>query len=391
MLGISWFWFLGSAYVTQLPAFVRQVLHGEPGVVTLLLGAFSIGVATGSLVCGRISGKRLEAGLIPLASLGMSLFGWDLSALSPPAGPVGVFGLLGAIAGWRVLLDLALIGMFGGMYIVPLLALVQMRSPGRIRSRVIAANNILNAGFMVASAILSAGLLSGMGISLQGYFSLLAAANLGVGIYICLKLPLPALRLGLSGLIRMVYRLRCQGLERLPESGPALLVCNHVSYIDALIISAAFHRPIRFVMHQRFYRLPALHWFFKLTRMIPIDSARNNPALLRSALEQIDTALKNSELVCLFPEGRLTRDGNISHFRPGVEKIVRRRPVPVVPLALRGLWGSFFSHKDGPAFSCWPRRFYSCIELSVGPLLPPHRVTADGLMSVVSDLRGATP
>jgi 1-acyl-sn-glycerol-3-phosphate acyltransferase len=168
-------------------------------------------------------------------------------------------------------------------------------------------------------------------------------------------------------------------------------MCNHVSYIDALIISAAFHRPIRFVMHQRFYRLPVLHWFFKLTRMIPIDSARNNPALLRRALEQIDTALKNSELVCLFPEGRLTRDGDISRFRPGVEKIVQRRPVPVVPLALRGLWGSFFSHKNGPAFSRRPRRFYSCIELAVGPLLSPHRVTADGLMSVVSELRGATP
>lgn len=391
MLGISWFWFLGSAYVTQLPAFVRQVLHAEPGVVTLLLGAFSIGVATGSLVCGRISGKRLETGLIPLAGLGMSIFGWDLSALSPPVGPVGVSGLLGSIAGWRVLLDFALIGMSGGIYIVPLLALVQIRSPGRIRSRVIAANNILNAGFMVASAILSAVLLSGMGISLQGYFSLLAAANLGVGIYIWWKVPLSVLRLGLSGLIRMVYRLRCQGLERLPESGPALLVCNHVSYVDALIISAAVRRPIRFVMHQRFYRLPALHWFFKLTRMIPIDSAKNNPALLRRALEQIDTALKNSELVCLFPEGRLTRDGNISRFRPGVEKIVQRRPVPVVPLALRGLWGSFFSHKDGSAFSRRPRRFYSCIELAVGPLLPPHRVTADGLMSVVSDLRGATP
>jgi 1-acyl-sn-glycerol-3-phosphate acyltransferase len=144
-------------------------------------------------------------------------------------------------------------------------------------------------------------------------------------------------------------------------------------------------------MHQRYYRLPALHWFFKLTRMIPIDSARNNPALLRSALKQIDTALKNSELVCLFPEGRLTRDGNISRFRPGVEKIVRHRPVPVVPLALRGLWGSFFSHKEGAAFSRWPKRFYACIELSVGPLLPPDRVTADGLMSVVSQLRGATP
>ncbi|MGD9216817.1 MAG: 1-acyl-sn-glycerol-3-phosphate acyltransferase, partial [Desulfobacteraceae bacterium] len=343
------------------------------------------------LVCGRISGKRPETGLIPLAGLGMSLFGWDLSALSSPVGATGVSGLLGSMAGWRVLLDFALIGMCGGIYIVPLLTLVQMRSAGRIRSRVIAANNILNAGFMVASAILSAVLLSGVGISLPGYFSLLAAANLAVCIYIFRKVPRSVLRLGLKGLIRMVYRLRCQGLEQLPESGPALLVCNHVSYIDALIISAVFRRPIRFVMHQRYYRLPALHWFFKLTRMIPIDSARNNPALLRSALKQIDTALKNSELVCLFPEGRLTRNGDISRFRPGVEKIVQRRPVPVVPLALRGLWGSFFSHKDGPAFSRWPKRFYSCIELSVGPLMPPDGVTADGLMSVVSQLRGATP
>jgi hypothetical protein len=259
MLGISWFWFLGSANVTQLPAFVRQMLHGEPGVVTLLLGAFSMGVATGSLVSGRISGKRPETGLIPLAGLGMSLFGWDLSALSSPVGDAGVFGLLGSMAGWRVLLNFALIGMCGGIYIVPLLTFIQMRSSGRIRSRVIAANNILNAGFMVVSAILSAVLLSGVGISLPGYFSLLAAANLGVCIYIFRKVPRSVLRLGLRGLIRMVYRQRCQSLERLPESGPALLVCNHVSYIDALIISAVSRR------------IP------------PSDSIRHAPALLPAA------------------------------------------------------------------------------------------------------------
>jgi 1-acyl-sn-glycerol-3-phosphate acyltransferase len=167
------------------------------------------------------------------------------------------------------------------------------------------------------------------------------------------------------------------------------LVCNHVSYVDALIIAGSCRRPIHFVMHADYYRIPVLRRLFRAAGVIPIASSRTNPNVLRKALDRIDDVLRAGGLVCLFPEGRLTRTGEIDRFRPGIETIIRRHPVPVVPLALRGLWGSMFSHKDGPALRHWPRRLRARIELAAGTTLPPHRVTAARLQKCVRQLRGS--
>lgn len=190
-------------------------------------------------------------------------------------------------------------------------------------------------------------------------------------------------------LTRLLYRVRCQGLAHIPEQGAAVLVCNHVSYVDALIIYAASRRPVRFVMHASYYRIPVLHWFFKAAGMIPIDSGRTNPALLQRSLQEVSAALARGDLVCLFPEGRLTRDGEIDAFRPGIERIIQANPVPVVPLALRGLWGSVFSHKGGTALTHLPKRFWSRIELAAGEMIHPRSVTAAALRAAVLRLRGA--
>lgn len=185
-----------------------------------------------------------------------------------------------------------------------------------------------------------------------------------------------------------MYRIRCQGMDRIPTSGPAILVCNHVSYVDALIIAGSCRRPIRFVMHASYYNLPLLGHLFRLARVIPIASRKNNPSILRHALDEIARALQNGELVCLFPEGHLTKNGEIDTFKPGIERILRRTPAPVIPLALRGLWGSFFSHKGGPAMRRWPKRFRASIEVVAGPFVTSSQVTARELKTQVQVLRG---
>lgn len=392
MLGNSWFWFLGAAYVTQLPNFVRQVLQCGPSVVTLLLALFSIGVAAGSLLCERLSGRQVELGLIPIGCLGMSVFGWDFShacPMTPPGQLMTITAYLATPGCWRLLVDLAAVGLCGGLYIVPLYAFIQTRTSARCRSRMIAANNILNALFMVLSSILAALLLGVLDLSLAQFFGLLAVGNLGVAVYSIRLTSIATLRLAVRMLTRIIYRVRCRGMDSIPASGPAVLVCNHVSYIDALIIAGNCRRPIRFVMHASYYNLPLLGRLFRLAEVIPIASSKNHPTVLRHALDEIARSLQAGELVCLFPEGHLTLNGDINTFRPGIERIVRRTPVPVVPLALRGLWGSFFSHKAGPAMRRRPKRFRAAIELVAGPFVMPPLVTAGYLQTRVRMLRGS--
>jgi 1-acyl-sn-glycerol-3-phosphate acyltransferase len=321
----------------------------------------------------------------------MSIFGWDFAHAYNSAQQGQLLGLgvfLTSPGSWRVLLDLTGIGVSGGLYIVPLFSFVQTRSAAAQRSRMIAANNVLNALFMVISSALAGLLLGVCNLSLPAFFGVLAAANLVVGVYILRLTTLFALRLFVWAVTRIVYRVRCQGLERIPASGPAVLVCNHVSYVDALIIAGSCRRPVRFVMHATYYKIPVLRRLFRLARVIPINSGKRNPTVLRRAMEDISRALQKGELVCLFPEGHLTKTGAIDTFRPGIERIIQRNPVPVVPLALRGLWGSFFSHKDGPALKRRPKRFWSAIELAAGPFVTPPHVTAPELQARVAALRG---
>jgi 1-acyl-sn-glycerol-3-phosphate acyltransferase len=393
VMGISWFWFVGAAYLTQLPLYARDVLRCDAGIISLLLALFSIGIAVGSLLCERLSGKALEMGMVPIGTLGMSFFGFDLVRAYDAASVealicVGQFIVMPGA--WRVLLDLAMIGIFGGLYIVPLFAFIQLRTPARIRSRIIAANNVLNAVFMVASAAVAALLLGVWGVTIPHFFGWLAASNLLVALYVYYRYPFFLLRKIVWVLTRIMYRVRSNGLDRIPEKGAAVLVCNHVSYVDALFIFAASRRPVRFVMHAGYYHVPLLRGLFRVARVIPIDSGKNNPKILKQAFAEIASTLEDGGLVCIFPEGHLTRSGEIDAFRPGIERILEQNPVPVIPLALRGLWGSFFSHAGGLAMARWPKRFWSRIELVAGEIVQPQSVTADRLRSIVYRLRGAS-
>lgn len=389
ILAISWFWFLGAAYLTQFPNFAQTDLMGDETVVTLLLAIFTIGIALGSVACERLSGHRIELGIVPIGSLGLSLFGLDLY-FSMPADPVATDWWLILTDGdyRRVAIDLLGVGFFGGLFIVPLYAFVQRETPADVRARVIAALNVFNALFMVVSAIMGILMLGMIGLSIPEFFLVLSLMNLVVAGFVYQQMPEFALRFIIWMLSHTIYRVRHQGLHHIPEEGPVLLVCNHVSYMDALVIGGAVRRPVRFVMDYRIFRTPILGSFFRLAKTIPIGPKNRVPDIYEAAFERIEEELDAGHVVCIFPEGKLTEDGEIDTFRSGVETIIARRPVPVVPLALRGLWGSFFSHCGGPALAHLPRRFWSRIALLAAPPVAPELVTAESLQETVTRMRG---
>jgi 1-acyl-sn-glycerol-3-phosphate acyltransferase len=391
VLGISWFWFYGSIFLTQFPNLSKDILSGQESVVTLLLIVFSIGIGVGSLLCERLSGHKVEIGLVPFGSIGMTLFGIDLYfalAAHIQHEPMALAVFLQDAGHWRILGDLFLIGLFGGFYIVPLYALIQIRSEPSHRSRIIAGNNILNALFMVAAAGIAIGLFAA-GFTIPQLLLATALLNAVVAFYIYKLVPEFLMRFIVWLLIHSVYRLKKEGIENIPEEGAAVIVCNHVSFVDALVITAACPRPIRFVMDHQIFKIPVLNFVFREGRAIPIASAKEDPALLEQAYEEVAKALEAGDLVGIFPEGRITDTGELYPFRKGITRIVERSPVPVVPMALKGLWGSFFSRKDGPAMTRPFRRgLFSKVSLCVAAPVAPAAATPEALQEIVAHLRG---
>lgn len=390
ILGISWFWFFGSAMTLQVPAYTVDVLNGSKEIATLLLVAFAVGVGTGSLLCEKMSGRRVELGLVPFGSIGMSLFAIDLYFAQPNVSLqpiVSVTHFLSVPANWRILADLSLLGAFGGFYSVPLYAMVQQRSERRFLSRIIAANNILNSLFMVGAAALAIGTLNA-GLSIPQLFLVLAALNAVVAIYIYSLLPEFLMRFLVWILISVIYRLRVTGEENIPGEGPAVIVCNHVSYVDALLLGGVVRRPVRFVMYYKIFKIPVLSFIFRTAKAIPIASAREDEQLLQDSFDKIDAELASGNIVAIFPEGALTSDGEVQPFRGGIEAIIKRRPVPVIPVALSGVWGSWFSRNNKTGWRRLSGRLFARVDVRIGQPVPPGQVSAGGLELLVRALRG---
>ena len=390
ILGISWFWFYGSALTLQLPAYTLVILNGTEEITTVLLVAFALGVGIGSLLCERLSGHKIELGLVPLGSIGLSAVAANLYYAQPlpfpdAASTVGEF--LGRPSSWRILIDLALLGAFGGLYSVPLYALVQQRSNRQHLSRIIAANNIINALFMVLASVLAIVALSA-GVSIPQLFLILATLNAVVAIYIYTLLPEFLMRFLAWVVMGVLYRIRVTGAENVPETGPAILVCNHVSFVDALVLGGAVRRPARFVMYYKIFQIPILRFIFKTARAIPIASAREDEALMKQSFDDIDAALNDGDIVFIFPEGAITADGDIQRFRPGIEKIIERTPVPVVPVALSGLWGSWFSRQAGGGLRKIPGKLFALVDVRIGEVVNAAEVSAEKLELLVRTLRG---
>lgn len=393
ILGISWFWLMGAAYLTQVPILSQAILGGNEGVITLLLVIFTVGIGAGSLLCERLSGHKVDIGLVPFGSIGLSLFGIDLFfALPAPAGegvaPIGPLAFLADPAHVRMIFDLFMLGAFGGFFTVPLYALIQSRVPEEQRARTIAANNIVNAAFMVVAALAGIALISQIGLSVPQFLLVLAIANIGVAIYIYTLVPEFLLRFLAFLLSAAMYRLKREGLDRIPEKGAALLVCNHVSFVDAILIFGSSPRPIRFVMEAAIFRNRLLGPLFRAVGAVPIAPRSKEPEVYEAAFQAIRNYLDQGELVCIFPEGMLTRNGAMNEFRGGTMRILKDSPVPVVPMALRGLWGSLFSRADSASKISLDRLIRRRIELVAGPAIPATKASPTLLYRTVATLRG---
>ena len=395
LLGISWMWFFGAVFLSQFPSFAKEVLHGDEQVASLLLVVFSIGIGTGSLLCETLSRRHVEIGLVPLGAIGMSVFALDLYFASrglPPSAGYTLSQFVAIGAHWRVMADLALLSLFAGLYSVPMYALIQLRSQPTHRARIIAANNILNALFMIASSVI-VGLLIGAGFSIPQVFLFVALANFVVSAYIFLLVPEYLLRFVAWIVANIGYRFKVDGDEQIPVEGPAILTCNHVSFVDAILLLAASPRPIRFVMDHKIFRVPVLGWLFRLGKAIPVAPQKDDPATYEAAFEAAAKVLRDGDLLCIFPEGGLTRDGQVQPFKGGLMKIIERakadgiEPV-VVPMALTNLWGSYFSRieQGGAMVRPFRRGAFSRVGLNVGAPIAADRVDPVTLRETVAGL-----
>lgn len=399
VLGISWMWFFGAVFLSLFPAFAKDVLHGDEQVASLLLVVFSIGIGTGSLLCEVLSRRHVEIGLVPLGAIGMTVFSVDLYFATrglPPASNLGLAAFLADAAHWRVLADLALLSLFAGLYSVPMYALIQMRSQPTHRARIIAANNILNALFMIASAVIAGGLLKA-GFTIPQMFLFVGLANAVVAFYIFMLVPEYLLRFVAWVASRLVYRFKVAGDAHIPTHGAAVLVCNHVSFVDAVLLMAASPRPIRFLMDHRIFKVPVLGWLFKLAKAIPIAPQKEDPAAYEAAFDAAAQVLREGDLLAIFPEGGITRDGTLQPFKGGIMKILERAQAdgvqaPVIPMALTNLWGSYFSRIElssgEPTAMVKPfrRGLFNRVGLNVDAPMAASVTTPEGLRERVAGL-----
>ncbi|SEE32231.1 MFS transporter [Pseudomonas anguilliseptica] len=389
LVGNSWFWFLGAVYLTQIPAYAKEWLYGDESVVTLILTVFSVGIALGSMLCERMSGHKVEIGLVPFGSIGLTLFGimlwWFSGGFPEVAENHDWLSVLSYSQAWWILGSILGIGLFGGFYIVPLYALIQSRTVEHERARVIAANNILNALFMVISAIVSILFLSVAELSIPQLFLTISLMNIAVNSYIFKIVPEFSMRFMIWLLSHSMYRVEHKGLEAIPDEGAAVLVCNHVSFVDALLIGGAVRRPVRFVMYYKIYNLPVLNFIFRTAGTVPIAGRNEDLLIYDAAFKKIAEYLRNGEVVCIFPEGKLTTDGELNEFKNGIERIVEANPVPVIPMALQGLWGSFFSRDPHKGLF---KRLWSRITLVAGTPVAPELAKRELLQAQVAELRG---
>jgi 1-acyl-sn-glycerol-3-phosphate acyltransferase len=404
VLGVSWFWFVGTVLTAQLPVYAQANLGGTQNLYIFALALFSVGVGIGSMSCEKLSGRTVEIGLVPLGAFGVSAFLLDLYFARPGqalAHGLSVLEFVRAPGTWRIMLDLTGIGLFTGFFVVPLFALIQSRTPKHELARVISGMNIQNAMFIVAAAVIGLALQRYLGWTIPQVFLALAIANTLVAVWIFSIVPEFFMRFLSWAMVRGLYRLKLHGIEGgpddkrgVPDEGAALLVCNHVSYMDALILSACIPRPARFVMYYRIFNIPVMRWIFRTAKAIPIAGARENPEIMQRAFDAVDAALADGELVCIFPEGALTKDGQIAPFKSGVEKIIERaaargQDVPVVPMALRNMWGSMWSKRDSRLGRMRvPRRLRAHVEVAADVPVPGREASAALLEAKVRALRG---
>nr|WP_298684387.1 acyl-[ACP]--phospholipid O-acyltransferase [uncultured Dongia sp.] len=350
VLGNSWFWFLAALVQISIPLYGTTVLGLSESATGGLWAAVAIGIGVGSLVAGRLSGHKVEFGLVPIGSVGMGVTAILLVTMDHT---------------WSAVLCLGLLGFFAGFYTVPLNAMLQQKSAVASRGRIIGANNFLN--FLAIALAFGTNLLLGSVLALTPDQVILVGGVLSFAVtgYIFFLLPDFFIRFVLWLLAHSIYRIRIVGAENVPLNGPALLVCNHLSFVDGLLVGSCVQRFVRFMVYAPFFNIPGLGRFLKLMRAIPTGGGKVLEPIKKARAE-----LQGGHVVCIFAEGAISRTGNMLPFKRGFERIIDGIETPVIPVHLDQLWGSIFSFKDGKFFWKWPRRLFYPVTITFGKPLP---------------------
>jgi 1-acyl-sn-glycerol-3-phosphate acyltransferase len=394
ILGASWFWFFSAGVVSILPVYCRDYLGSNEQVVTLFIAVFTLGIGLGSMLCSKLSFGKVELGLVPIGSLGMTIFLLDVFFIQAPW--VNLSSINGAVLitvpeffkhviGYRLVFDFFFMAIFGGIFITPLYSIIQKRTRDSVRSRVIAGNNMMNTIAMIFSSLLVISFYW-LNLTLPEIFIILAILNLLVATYIYSWIPEFTLRLWSWAVVHLLYRLHVNGYDNIPERGPVILACNHVSFVDWLVIMGAMGRPTRFIMYYKYYDVPVAKHLMRQAKVIRIASRKEDPTLLDDAYETVSHALQRGEVICLFPEGQVTYDGALQPFKPGILKILSRDSAPIVPMALNGLYLSMFSRRGGKAFFKLPRKLWKPIYLNIGKPIAPEEFTLELLHERIEEL-----
>ncbi|MBX7168170.1 MAG: MFS transporter [Pirellulales bacterium] len=381
LLGL--YWGLASLAQINVDKYATQVLHLDQKYVTMLLGALTFGVAVGSVSAGLMSGKRIELGMVPLGAFGMGF-----SAL---------FLCLNDSSGVWAAWWLFLLGVSAGIFDVPLEAFLQHRSPPQTRGSILAAYNFVAFAAMIIVSMLFPVMTSGLhlpgagakllALNLDGgqIFLLMGIATTLVGIVFCVVVPTYPIRFLFLSTARLFYRVRIRGIENIPATGGALLISNHVSWADGILLMLFCPRNVRMVAYAEYIERGVMKWLAAQFGTIPLRPGAGRRSILES-LSAARTAVRQGELVCIFPEGGLTRTGAMQDFKPGAMAILKGADVPVIPVYLGGMWGSIFSFWGGRFFWKLPRRWPYPLSITFGK--PLTAVTSvEDMQAAVAALR----
>lgn len=367
VLGLSYFWFLGALLQLVVILFGTRVMGLDDRWVGILTTFAAIGIGAGSLAAGRLSGDKVELGLVPIGAFGMGICSFLLAASGDS------FALAAA--------SLTLIGFAGGLFAVPLNAILQQRPDPAEKGRLIATNNFLNViGILLASAVLWVAT-DVIGLSPEQLFVAGGVATLVASVYVLARVPEFFVRFSLWLLTHTVYRIRIEGQQHVPVRGPALLVCNHLSHVDGLLVGACMQRFVRFMVYRPYYEHPLLRWFMSRLHAIPVAAGRDAVTSLERARQELEAG----HVVCIFAEGEISRTANLLPFKRGLERVVDGLDVPVVPVYIDRIWGSIFSFERGRFFWKWPRRIPYPVTVAFGAPLP-STVTAPEVRLAVIEL-----
>ena len=357
LIGNTYFFFIAALIQFVIVIYAKDVMGISDSVQTSYLqAATAIGIGSGCLLAGFLSAGKIETGLIPFGAIGLTIC----------AALLGRTGI--SFAG--VAMNLSALGFFGGFYIVPISAMLQYRPAPETKGGVLAAANLISfIGIALASVVF--GLLTTVGkLAPPQIFLVIAGLTLAATVYLLVLMPDALLRFGLWVLTHSLYRIRIAGRDHIPEKGGALFVCNHVSYVDALLLLAATDRPIRFLMFKDIYEKPWIKPFAKMLKTIPVSSEQRPRDLIRS-LQTASDAIRNGEVVCIFAEGQITRIGQLLPFRRGIEHIMKNVDAPIVPVALDGVLGGPLSFRRGKIVHLITAHCPHPVTVSFGPPLPP--------------------